>query len=209
MSFLDSMSISASALSATRLRMDVIAENIANSTTTRTETGDPYRRRYVVYQERAMTDSEANFSSLFDKAQTVSAADLLARTDAQTVPAGTLASTLPLSSTETLTTAQANVRALYQQALAGQSGIQLADTQYVSAGGGVRVIEIGEDQSEFLLDYNPTHPDADEDGYVRLPNVDVVQEMTDMMSAYRAYEANITALNTFKDMAMKTLELGS
>jgi flagellar basal-body rod protein FlgC len=74
--------------------------------------------------------------------------------------------------------------------------------------GGVRVVDTVEDQSQFKLDYNPTHPDADENGYVRLPNVDVVQEMLDMMAAYRAYEANVTAVNTFKDMAMKTLEIG-
>jgi flagellar basal-body rod protein FlgC len=68
---------------------------------------------------------------------------------------------------------------------------------------------VGEDESEFKLDYNPNHPDADAEGYVRMPNVEVVQEMVDMMAAYRAYEANITAINTFKDMAVKTLEIGS
>jgi len=143
MSFLDSMSVSASALTATRLRMDVIAENMASSNTTRTENGDPYRRKYVVFQERA---GDSSFASFFNKART--------------------------------------------------------------APGGVRVLEIGTDMSEFKYDYNPSHPDADENGYVRMPNVEVVQEMVDMMSAYRAYEANITALNAFKDMAIKTLEIG-
>ena len=143
MSFLSSMNISASALTATRLRMEVISENLANSNTTRTENGEPYRRKYVVFQERA---NDRDFATFFNRAQ--------------------------------------------------------------SASGGVRVLEIGEDMSEFKYDYNPTHPDADEDGYVRYPNVETVQEMVDMMSAYRAYEANITALNTFKDMAMKTLEIG-
>ncbi|MCL2125442.1 MAG: flagellar basal body rod protein FlgC [Oscillospiraceae bacterium] len=143
MAFLDSMSISASALTATRLRMDVIAENMANSNTTRTENGEPYRRRYVVFQEK--TNDNA-FASFFNKARTTP--------------------------------------------------------------GGVRVLRIGEDTSEFKYDYNPSHPDADENGYVRYPNVEVVQEMVDMMSAYRAYEANITAINTFKDMAVKTLEIG-
>ena len=143
MSFLSSMSISASALTATRLRMDVITENIANIDTTRTEHGEPYRRKFVVFQERT---NDRNFASFFHRART--------------------------------------------------------------APGGVRVIHIGRDMSEFKLDYNPTHPDADEDGYVRLPNVEVVQEMVDMMAAVRSYEANITALNAFKDMAMKTLEIG-
>ncbi|MDR1299443.1 MAG: flagellar basal body rod protein FlgC [Oscillospiraceae bacterium] len=143
MAFLDSMNVSASALTATRLRMDVIAENMANSSTTRTAEGGPYRRKYVVFQE---IQSDNTFSTFFNKAQ--------------------------------------------------------------RSNGGVRVTMIGEDQSEFKLDYNPNHPDADEFGYVRMPNVEVVQEMVDMMSAYRAYEANITAINTFKDMAAKTLEIG-
>ena len=144
MSFLDSMSISASALTATRLRMDVIAENMANSNTTRTENGEPYRRKYVVFQEKT---SDGAFAAFFNKAR--------------------------------------------------------------AKPGGVRVLQIGTDMSEFKYDYNPSHPDADENGYVRMPNVEVVQEMVDMMSAFRAYEANITALNTFKDMAVKTLEIGN
>jgi len=123
--------------------MDTIAENMANSSTTRTANGEPYRRKYVVFQEKT---NDREFASFFNRAR--------------------------------------------------------------KAPGGVRVIHIGEDQSEFKYDYNPTHPDADEDGYVRLPNVEVVQEMVDMMSAYRAYEANITALNAFKDMVVKTLEIG-
>ena len=143
MSFLSSMSISASALTATRLRMDVITENIANIDTTRTENGDPYRRKYVVFQERK---GDRNFAAFFNRAR--------------------------------------------QQP------------------GGVRALGIGRDMSEFKLDYNPAHPDADENGFVRMPNVEVVQEMTDMMAAVRSYEANITALNAFKDMAVKTLEIG-
>ena len=143
MSFLDSMNISASALTATRLRMDVITENMANSNTTRTENGDPYRRKYVVFQEKT---NDTAFADFFNRTK--------------------------------------------------------------AATGGVRVLRIGTDMSEFKYDYNPSHPDADENGYVRMPNVEVVQEMVDMMSAYRAYEANITALNTFKDMAVKTLDLG-
>jgi len=150
MSFLSSMSISASALTATRLRMDVITENIASIDTTRTENGEPYRRKFVVYQERR---NDRNFASIFNRIK-----DL---------PGATRGTP-----------------------------------------GGVRVLFIGKDMSEFKLDYNPSHPDADENGYVRLPNVEVVQEMTDMMAAYRAYEANITALNVFKDMAVKTLEIG-
>jgi flagellar basal-body rod protein FlgC len=123
--------------------MDVVAENMANINTTRTETGDPYRRRFVVFQERT---NDRDFAAFFNRSQ--------------------------------------------------------------RSNGGVRVVAIGQDMSEFKLDYNPNHPDADEDGFVRMPNVDVVQEMTDMMAAFRAYEANITALNVFKDMATRTLEIG-
>ena len=140
------MNISASALTATRLRMDVITENMANSNTTRAANGEPYRRKYVVFQEKVDNRYDSAFASFFQRAR--------------------------------------------------------------HAPGGVRVLEIGTDMSEFKYDYDPSHPDADENGYVRYPNVEVVQEMVDMMSAYRAYEANITALNTFKDMAVKTLELG-
>ena len=156
MSFLDSMSISASALTATRTRMDVIAENMANSNTTRTANGEAYRRKYVVFQEKVNTRIDRDFYSYFN-------------------PDSKFSSYLN--------------RAWHTP-------------------GGVRVLEIGTDMSEFKYDYNPTHPDADENGYVRMPNVEVVQEMVDMMSAYRAYEANITALNAFKDMAVKTMEIG-
>ncbi|MDR2420997.1 MAG: flagellar basal body rod protein FlgC [Oscillospiraceae bacterium] len=152
MAFLESMNISASALTATRLRMDVVSENIANSSVTRTADGGPYRRKYVVYQ--TIERERDAFRSALGQAR-------------------------------------------------GRYGGK-AD----AAVGGVRVVAIGEDQSEFKLQYDPSHPDAGEDGYVRMPNVDVVQEMVDMMSAYRAYEANVTAVNAFKDMAVKTLEIG-
>ena len=165
MGFMSSMNVSASALTATRLRMDVIAENIANSNTTRTEDGGPYRRKFVVFQE-VLADRENG--------------------DSRTPPSR-----------------PQNVRDRSHD----QSNVQWAGHNN-HAHGGVRVVQIGQDMSEFKLDYNPSHPDADEDGFVRLPNVEVVQEMTDMMAAFRAYEANITALNAFKDMAMKTLEIG-
>ena len=144
MAFLKSMDISASALSAQRVRMDVIAENLANITTTRTANGQPYRRRYVVFQQR---EDEVSFSSLLDRAQ-----------------------------------ARSN-------------------------GSGVRVSEIREDESPFKLDYNPEHPDANAEGYVQMPNVDLAVEMIDMMAATRSYEANVTAMNAIKSMATKALEI--
>jgi len=72
----------------------------------------------------------------------------------------------------------------------------------------VRVVEIVEDSTPSRLQYDPSHPDANGEGYVALPNVNVMEEMVDMISATRAYEANVTAVQAAKSMAMKTLELG-
>ncbi len=144
MSFLSSLDISASGLTAQRLRMDVISENIANIDTTRTATGGPYRRRYVIFQEQ----SSKPFSQYLDES---------------------------IGST---------------------------------AGSGVYVSQIAEDQSAFTLKYDPTNPDANAEGYVQMPNVDLTTEMVDMMSATRSYEANITAVNATKSMAMTALEIG-
>ncbi len=143
MAFLESLDISASALTAQRLRMDVISENIANIDTTRTADGEPYRRRYVIFQER----EEKPFSYYL------------------------------------------------------QNGSS-------AGGGGVRVSEIAEDTSAFQMKYDPTHPDADEYGYVRMPNVDLATEMVDMMSATRSYEANVTAVNATKSIAMAAMDIG-
>lgn len=141
MSFLRSMDISGSALTAQRLRMDIIAENIANAQTTRTASGQPYRRKIVL-----MGENNASFA----------------------------------------------------QQLAKAKGL----------GGGVKVTGIIEDQSPLTPVYDPSHPDADENGYVHMPNVNTVTEMIDMISATRSYEANITAINAFKNMAFKSLEIG-
>ena len=79
---------------------------------------------------------------------------------------------------------------------------------YSSGTAGVRVAQIIEDDREFKKVYNPEHPDADEEGYVSMPNVDVLKETVDSMSATRSYEANVTALNAVKLMAQKALEIG-
>lgn len=73
---------------------------------------------------------------------------------------------------------------------------------------GVKVLEIIEDKKPFRKVYDPYHPDADEDGYVTYPNVDVVEEMVNLLSASRSFEANVTAFNSAKDMVLKTLEIG-
>lgn len=147
MSFLSSLNISASGMTAQRLRLDVASENIANIETTRTEAGTPYRRKMIVLEEK------------------------------------------PNSFRSALSRAMNNN---------GNS----------NGNAGVRVAEIVEDETALKAVYNPEHPDANEDGYVMMPNVDLIQETTDGMAASRSYEANITAYNAVKLMAQKALEIG-
>ena len=74
--------------------------------------------------------------------------------------------------------------------------------------GGVRVTEVIESDEPFRMEYNPSHPLADDKGYIRKPNVEPVHEMIDMMSASRSYQANVEVMNTSKQLLMKTLTLG-
>ena len=152
MGMFDSFNISATGLSAQRLRMDVISDNIANATTTRTPSGDgPYVRNRAIFE--------------------------------------------PM-----------NIRPRYKSPLVPEridSGV----------GRGVRVVKIEEDRSPFRLVYDPSHPDAiqtgPEKGYVRMPNVNIVTEMTDLISASRSYEANVMLVNNSKSMFAKALEIGN
>ena len=89
-----------------------------------------------------------------------------------------------------------------------QSALQKALNGVEGQGGGVRVTEIAEDDSDFKLVYDPTHPDANADGYVEMPNVDMVMEMADAMAANQALSADITAFNVLKTVAAKGLEIG-
>ena len=147
MNLFNGFNTSASALTANRLRMDVVSSNIANAETTRSELVDgewqPYKRKVVELQKHSF-----------------------------------------------------------------ESQLQSAMGKGNEASQGVKVTTIKEDQAPTKAVYNPTHPDANEEGYVEMPNVDMVKEMVDMMSASRSYEANITALNATKSMYMKALELG-
>lgn len=101
------------------------------------------------------------------------------------------------------------------EAIEGQTTFQAAmaraqgwNASADGAAGGVRVTEIAEDPSDFKLVYDPTHPDANADGYVEMPNVDLVKEMADAMAANQAYSANVTAFNVLKQVAAKGLEIG-
>ncbi|SCJ98153.1 Putative proximal rod protein [uncultured Clostridium sp.] len=133
MSIFNGMRISASGLSAERLRLDVISSNIANVRTTRTEDGGAYVRKTAVFSEN------------YDK----------------------------------------------------KLGIL-----------GVKATKIEEDKSPLKREYDPSHPDADEEGYVEYPNVDLLVEMSDLISASRAYESNVDTLNAQKNMISKALEIG-
>jgi flagellar basal-body rod protein FlgC len=141
MSMFGGLEISASALTAQRLRMNVTAENLANAQTTRGADGQPYRRKEVVLQSVNGGGFGAQFSAAMGRA------------------------------------------------------------------GGVEVAGIQEDQTNGKLVYDPSHPDANDQGYVTMPNVDTVTEMVDLIDAQRAYEANVTAMQASKQMFAKTLEI--
>lgn len=132
----------ASGMTAERLRLDVISNNIANVNTTRTAEGGPYRRQFVTFEPRG---GEGLFSN-----------------------------------------------SLKRQ-------LQL---------NGVRVTGISKDEAPPRMVYEPGHPDADADGYVKMPNINIVTEMVDMITASRAYEANVTSVNVAKNMMLKALEIG-
>lgn len=148
MAFLSSMNVVGSGLTAQQLRLDVIAENVTNSTTTRTEGGGAYRRKMVVFQEQGQPTS-------------------------------------------------------FQAALARARGWVPEQRE-----GGVQVTAIVEDPSDFRLVYDPTHPDANAEGYVEMPNVDMIKEMSDAMAASQAYSANVTAFNVLKEVIARGLEIG-
>ncbi len=139
MNFLESLGISASGLYAQRKRMDVIAENLSNIETTRTEKGGPYKRKMVALGTEPIND--------FD--------DVL--------------------------------------------GSQLE---------GVKVDAIVEDNSPFKIVYNPGHPDANKDGYLSKPNVDLAVEMANMLMARNAFSANLAAIKSTRQMVLKALEIG-
>ena len=147
MSFLSSLDIAGSALTAQKKRMDVIAENISNRETTRTDNGDPYRRKLTVFREITGRDS-----------------------------------------------------------FAGK--LKLVQNRHVSDRAGVMVSEVIEDQSDFIPVYDPNHPDANEEGYVMMPNVDQTTEMIDAMAASRSYSANIAAFEAIKNIAGMAVRMG-
>lgn len=149
MSFLSTIDISASGLTAQRLRMDTIASNMANVETTRVANRPgPYRRQVVVFE--AKPGQKADFRDVLNR-------------------------------------------------------------RLQSAGQGVRVKEIREisdAESPYRRVYDPSNPDADAEGYVNYPNVNIVEEMINMISSTRAYEANAKVIEATKSMAARALDIG-
>jgi flagellar basal-body rod protein FlgC len=144
---LEILKTAGSALTAQRLRMDVISSNLANSEATSTPEGGPYKRERVVFGP-VLRDSLSKLSS-----------------SADSIANGAM-------------------------------------------NGGVEVKRIVQDDEAPRMVFDPTHPDANEDGFVAYPNVDMITEMTDMLSASRSYEANITIVNVAKSMAQRALDIG-
>lgn len=140
MDFFTAFNISASALSAQRIRMNVVSSNLANAQSTETPEGGPYRRKDVVFSSAPVSGS---FNEILkDKLNEV------------------------------------------------------------------KVVEIINDQRPFKSVYDPYHPNADQNGYVYYPNVNIIEEMVNLMSATRSYEANVSVIKATKSMAMKALEIG-
>jgi flagellar basal-body rod protein FlgC len=143
MSLFSSLDVSASGMAAQRTRTEMLVENLANSETTRTPEGGPYRRKDVVFEADS---SLGSFSSAFRSA---------------------------------------------------------LDDNVV----GVRVSETVVDQSEPERRYMPGHPDADKEGYVAFPKINPAEDMVDLLSASRSYQANVAAISAVKDMIQKSIDL--
>src|SRR4030042_1583763 len=129
------LEVSASALDAQRQRMNVIASNMANVHSTRTEEGGPYKRKDVVFSAMMLESNPVELE-------------------------------------------------------------------------GVKVVDIATDNTPPKMVYDPGHPDADKDGFVAMPNINIIEEMVNMMMAFRAYEASVSTFNMTKSMVLKTRELG-
>ena len=141
MNLITALDVNASGLTAQRKRVELASSNLANSQTTRTEEGGPYRRKDVVFQ------TSESFKQTFDEIM--------------------------------------------------ENGVV-----------GVEVSQLVEDPRPFERRFEPGHPDADVEGYVSYPNVNVMEEMANLVEGSRSYEANISAIAIVKAMISRTLEIG-
>ncbi|MEI6107990.1 MAG: flagellar basal body rod protein FlgC [Opitutae bacterium] len=138
MNLISGIELSASALSAQKTRLDIVAQNIANAQTTRTAKGGPYQRQVVSFENELVRSQDAGGAAL-------------------------------------------------------QS---------------VHIAQVSTDRTPGQQVYNPQHPDASADGLVTMPNVNLSQEMVDLITASRSYEANLSVVKNARQMAMRTLEIG-
>lgn len=170
------LAIAASGLSAQRVRMDVVAQNLANAETTHTPQGGPYHRRVV------------NMEAI----------------DPQSAQTQSTTPTTSPTSTSGAAAAIGAANAATQSALssATTSAFDGDDTT-----GGVRVASIGEDKTDGPMIYDPGHPDADKNGYVKMPNVNLTDELMDLMNARRIYEANATVFQVARAMLHKAIDI--
>ncbi len=141
--FFDSLDVSASALSAERLRMNTISSNLANAQTTRTPEGGPYRRKDPVFEAQPVESFKTVLNGAMD---------------------------VPMHK--------------------------------------VHVVDVVSDSGPPKMVYNPDHPDANPEGFVAMPNVNTMEEMVNMITASRTYEANVTAVNIARGMMAKALDIG-
>ena len=139
MNILDTLRISSSGLTSQRIRLQTIASNMANTESTKTAEGGPYRRKMPVFRSVPVDDFGSRLERMLNR---------------------------------------------------------------------VEVVDIKSSDEDFPVVYNPGHPDADENGYVELPNVQILHEMVDMMTATRTYEANTAAVETTYQLVTMALELG-
>lgn len=98
--------------------------------------------------------------------------------------------------------------AIFKEAEGNESFSSILQNKRAKDSGGVELVGVKEDNSQFKLKYDPGHPDADENGYVKMPNVDLITEMVDLISAQRSYEASATAVTTSKALLQKAIEIG-
>ena len=168
MAFLSNLDIAVSGMSAQRMRLDIIAQNIANATTTRTSDGTPYVRQCVVFSEQNEYDN-------------ISVKEFVQRRS------------------QSLATEESGFGSVLEMTLSQRRE---------RGGAGVVVSEIVEDETPLTPVYDPSHPDADEDGYYYLPNVDVEEEQMDALAATNSYDANLTIFNSMKTLAQKALTIG-
>ena len=176
---MDSYDITASALTAQRLRMDTISSNLANVNTTRREDGSvgAYKRKNVVFAP-VYENAVNRMPGMRRSADTAGSLSLRPAKNGLSIGSD------------------------------GQPMLKIGITESVFRGAGVQVTEISEDtKNPTRMVYDPSHPDANGEGYVEMPNVNAVTEMVDMISATRAYEANVTALQSVKAMNQAALEM--